>query len=150
MPQSLTKLYLHIVFATKNRVPCLNVNVSNELYRYLGGILNDMECTPVKIGGYRDHIHILCCLSKKITVIKLLEEIKSSSSKWIKTKGDEFSDFHWQGGYGAFTVSSKSVDRVKLYIENQEKHHTKKSFKAEYIGLLDSNDTVYDERYVWD
>ena len=150
MPQSLTKLYLHIVFSTKNRVSCLDDSVSTELYKYFGGILNNLECTSIKIGGYYDHIHILCCLSKKITVIKLLEEIKKSSSKWIKTKGSQYHNFHWQDGYGAFTVSPTQIKNTINYIDRQHEHHAKKMFKDEYIELLKENDIEYDERYFLD
>lgn len=89
-------------------------------------------------------------MSKKITTIKLLEEIKKTSSKWIKTKGEEFSKFHWQDGYGAFTVSPSGVDNIKLYIEYQEEHHGHKKFKDEYIELLKINNADYDEKYLWD
>jgi putative transposase len=150
MPQSLTKLYLHIVFSTRNRAPCLEDSINVELYSYFGGILNNIECLPIKIGGYHDHIHILCRMSKKITVVKLLEEIKKSSSKWIKTKGEEFSDFHWQDGYGAFTVSPSHVDTIIKYIEHQYEHHKKMVFRDEYIELLNENDADYDERYFLD
>ncbi len=149
MSQSLTQLYLHIVFSTKNHVPLIKPSVRNELYSYIGGVLKNIQCLPIKIGGTDDHIHILCCLSKQITVIKLLEEIKKSSSKWIKTKGEAFSEFRWQDGYGAFTVSPSIVDTVKLYIENQEAHHSKKEFRDEYLELLKTNNVDYDERYLW-
>ena len=95
-------------------------------------------------------MHILCCLSKKITVIKLLEEIKKSSSKWIKTKGSKFAHFHWQDGYGAFTVSPKQIKNTITYIERQHEHHDKKVFKDEYIELLKENDVDFDERYFLD
>jgi REP element-mobilizing transposase RayT len=149
MSQSITQLYLHIVFSTKNHVPFLGTQIRSELFKYIGGILNNLECTSIKIGGVDDHIHILCRLSKKIAVVSLLEEIKKSSSKWIKTKGNEFRDFHWQDGYGAFTVSPAGVDNVSLYIENQEEHHSKKKFRDEYLELLKSNNADYDERYLW-
>ena len=150
MSQSLTQLYLHIVFSTKNHVPFLKPFIRKELYNYFGGILNNVECSPIKIGGIDDHVHILCHLSKKMTTIKLLEEIKKSSSKWIKSKGEEFEKFHWQDGYGAFTVSPSGVDNISLYIDNQEEHHSHKRFKDEYIALLKINNTNYDERYLWD
>jgi putative transposase len=150
MSQSLTKLYLHIIFSTKNRVSCLEDSISPELFKYFGGILNNIECTPIKIGGYLDHVHILCCLSKKVTVIKLLEEIKKSSSKWIKTKGEEFAKFHWQDGYGAFTVSPYQVNSLINYIERQHEHHDKKAFRDEYVELLKNNNVEYDERYFLD
>jgi REP element-mobilizing transposase RayT len=150
MPQSLAQLYLHIVFSTKNHVPFIKHSIRKELFDYIGGILNNIECHPIKIGGVDDHIHILCRLSKKITIIKLLEEIKTSSSKWIKTKGEEYAKFHWQDGYGAFTISPSAVDNIMLYIENQEEHHGHKEFKEEFIELLKSNNTDYDEQYLWD
>ena len=150
MSQSLTKLYVHIVFSTKNHVAFINEDIASELYSYIGGILNNIECPPIKIGGYHDHIHILCCLSKKITLIKLLQEIKQSSSKWMKTKGGKLKDFFWQDGYGAFTVSSYHTEKIISYIENQPEHHRKISFKEEYIGFLDEYGIDYDPRYVWD
>jgi putative transposase len=105
---------------------------------------------PIKVGGYTDHIHVLCMLSKKIALIKLVEEIKSHSSKWIKTKGPDYSDFYWQNGYGAFSVKPDDVDRVATYIANQKEHHSKKSFQDEYKTLLKRYQVEYDERYVWE
>jgi putative transposase len=150
MPQSLTKLYVHIVFSTKNRIPLITDELAPELYSYLGGTLNQLECTPIRINGHLDHIHILCCLSKKITVIKLLQEIKQSSSKWAKTKGIQYKNFYWQDGYGAFTVSAGNITRIVRYVENQKEHHRKKTFQKEYIGLLEKYGVEYDIRYVWD
>jgi len=150
MSQSLTKLYVHIVFSTKNHVAFIDENIASELYSYIGGILNKLECPPIKIGGYHDHIHILCCLSKKITLIKLLQEIKQSSSKWMKTKGGKLQNFFWQDGYGAFTVSPFHTENIISYIENQPEHHRKISFKDEYIEFLDECGIDYDLRYVWD
>jgi REP element-mobilizing transposase RayT len=150
MPQSLTKLYVHIVFGTKHREPIIDKNIESELHNYLGGIVKVLDCVPIKIGGYFDHIHILCRLSKKITIIKLLEEIKASSSKWAKTKGNKYSNFYWQDGYGAFTVSPYEVGKISRYIENQHEHHRKKTFKEEYLEFLKKNEAEYDERYLWD
>lgn len=150
MPQSLTQLYLHIVFSTKNRQPSIKDSLSKELYGYIGGILNNIDCLPIKIGGYQDHIHILCRISKKITVVKLIETIKTSSSKWVKTKGDEYMNFYWQDGYGAFTVSPFDVERVKMYIENQNENHQKKTFKEEYLKFLIDNHIDFNEKYLWD
>ncbi|MFH1005086.1 MAG: IS200/IS605 family transposase [Bacteroidota bacterium] len=150
MAQSLTKVYIHQVFSTKHRQHILHPNIQPELYSYLGGICNNMECYPVKIGGYTDHVHILCLLSKKITIIKLLEEEKRSSSKWIKTKGEQFSNFHWQDGYGAFLVNPAEISIVSKYIENQAEHHKKASFQDEFRKFLKEYRVDYDERYVWD
>lgn len=150
MGQSLVKNYVHIVFSTKYRQPLILESVEAELYNYLGGICKALECWPVKIGGYYDHIHILCLLSKKIALMKLLEELKSHSSKWIKTKDDKLKHFYWQDGYGAFSVNPSQVDIVSRYIENQKAHHAKKSFQNELQSFFKKYNVEYDERYVWD
>jgi REP element-mobilizing transposase RayT len=128
MGQSLVKNYLHIVFSTKHRQHLIHPPVEAELHSYLGGICKALECPPIKVGGHTDHIHILCMLSKKITLIKLMEEVKAHSSKWIKTKSPEYANFYWQDGYGAFSVNPSEIDRVIAYIANQHEHHTKKTF----------------------
>ncbi len=150
MGQSLVKNYLHIVFSTKYRQPLIDDKVEVELYAYLGGLCKKLECYPVKIGGYTDHIHILCMLSKKIALMKLLEEVKSHSSKWIKTKGIEYQNFYWQDGYGAFSVNPAELDVVIYYIKNQKSHHRSNSFQDEYRSILKKYDVDYDEKYVWD
>ncbi len=150
MGQSLVKNYLHIIFSTKLRAPLILESIENELYSYIGGICKQLECYPVKIGGYIDHIHILCMLSKKIPLMKLLEEIKAHSSKWIKTKDDTLKKFYWQNGYGAFSVNPYEVDKVIAYIENQKEHHRKKTFQEEYRAFLKKYNVEFDEKYVWD
>lgn len=125
-------------------------SVENELHAYLGGICKKLECPVLKVGGYTDHIHILCMLSKKIPLMKLLEEVKSSSSKWMKTKGKEYAHFYWQDGYGAFSVNPAEVNVVVRYIANQKEHHGKKTFQDEYRAFLEKYNVEYDERYVWD
>jgi REP element-mobilizing transposase RayT len=124
--------------------------IEEELFKYIGGICKNLECNPIKVGGYRDHIHILCVLSRKIALMKLLEEIKSHSSKWIKTKGDQYKNFYWQRGYGSFSVNPAEIDVVVRYIENQAEHHKKKTFQDEYIAFLKKYNAEYDERYLWD
>lgn len=150
MGQSLVKNYIHIVFSTKHRQPLIHPPVEEELHAYLGEVCNQLECQVIKIGGYTDHVHVLCRLSKKIALMKLVEEIKSHSSKWIKTKGKGYEDFYWQDGYGTFSVNPAEVDRVIRYIANQHEHHSNKEFKEEYRSILKKHDVEYDERYVWD
>lgn len=150
MGQSLVKNYLHIIFSTKYRQPLISETIENELYSYLGGICKRLECPPIKIGGYYDHVHILCLLSKKIALMKLLEEVKSHSSKWIKPKDESLKNFYWQDGYGAFSVNPAEVDVVIKYISNQKKHHSKTTFQDEYRIFLKEYQVEYDERYVWD
>jgi putative transposase len=150
MGQSLVKNYLHIVFSTKYRQPLITPSVESELHSYLGGICKNLECYPVIVGGYTDHIHILCMLSKKIALVKFMEELKSHSSKWIKTKDEKFKNFYWQDGYGAFSVNSADINIVKNYIEKQHEHHQRKTFQDEYRGFLAKYEVDYDERYVWE
>ncbi len=150
MPQSLTNVYVHIVFSTKYRDPIIGDEVKDELYAYLGGICRQLDCNPIKVGGYYDHIHILCTLSKKIALMKLLEEVKKSSSKWMKTKGSVYHNFYWQDGYGAFSVNPKQVGVVTRYIENQYEHHSQITFQDECRGIYETYGIAYDERYVWD
>jgi len=150
MGQSLVKNYLHIVYSTKYRQPLIKEEIEDELYSYLGGICKKLECAPIKVGGYIDHVHILCMLSKNIALVKLLEELKSHSSKWIKTKGAEYKNFYWQNGYGAFSINPSEVDIVTQYIANQKEHHKVKSFQQEYKLFLKKYEVEYDERYVWD
>jgi putative transposase len=105
MGQSLAKNYIHIVFSTKHRAPLIDPSIENDLYRYMSGICTKLGCEPIIIGGYTDHVHVLCRLSKKVALMKLLEELKGHSSKYMKTKGPEYFNFYWQDGYGAFSVS---------------------------------------------
>ena len=150
MGQSLVKNYLDLVSSTKHRQPLIYAPVEEELHRYLGGICNQLECQVIQVGGYTDHIHILCMLSKKIALVKLMEELKSHSSKWIKTKGEQYENFYWQDGYGAFSVNPSEADTVINYIANQHNHHKQKTFQDEYRAFLNKYEVAYDERYVWD
>jgi REP element-mobilizing transposase RayT len=150
MPQSLVKNYIHITFSTKNRFPFIDENIEEELFKYLGGICKNLECNPIIVGGSKDHVHILCLLSRKIALMDLIEEVKSHSSKWIKTKGNAYQKFYWQSGYGGFSVHPDQLHDVKEYIINQRKHHEKTSFKDEYRRFLKEYEILYDEKYVWD
>ena len=150
MPQSLVKNYLHITFSTKNRYLFIDEHIKDELFSYLGGICKNLECNPIIVGGHKNHVHILCLLSRKIALMKLIEEVKTYSSKWIKTKGQKYQKFYWQNGYGGFSINESQVDYVKAYILKQEEHHKKISFKDEYRNFLKEYDIEYDERYVWD
>lgn len=150
MGQSLVKNYLHIVFSTKYRQPFITEEIESELFSYIGGICNRLECQTVIVGGFKDHIHILCFLSKKIALMKLMEEVKGHSSKWIKTKGNAFTNFYWQNGYGAFSVKPKEVDYLINYIRYQREHHSGQNFQDEYRVFLEENEMEFDEQYLWD
>ena len=149
MSQSLSKLYTHIVFHTKHNQDLIKADVENELFAYLGGILKSNKCVPIVINGIENHLHILCILSKNIALADLLEELKRKSSRWLKTKGAHYTDFAWQGGYGAFSVSQGKVDVVKRYIENQKEHHKTETIKDEYIRFLTEYEIDYNKDYLW-
>ena len=151
MPQSLANVLIHIIFSTKNRYPFLSDKlVRSEMHAYLGGACKNLDCPVLIIGGVSEHIHILCKLSRNISMAKLIGDIKRTSSRWIKAKGEMLTKFAWQNGYGVFSVGKSEVDRVKLYILNQEEHHRKKGFQDEYRLFLKEYNVEYDERYVWD
>jgi REP element-mobilizing transposase RayT len=125
-------------------------DIKSTLFEYLGGICKGLECNPIKVGGHHDHVHVLCLLSKKISQVKLLEELKKQSSKWIKTKGQQYIDFYWQDGYGIFSVNPSEIEIVLQYIENQEEHHNKKTFQDEFRAFLNKYKIEFNERYIWD
>lgn len=150
MSQSLYQIYIHIIFSTKYREPNIDEGIENELHAYIGGTCKELECAPIKVGGYYDHIHILCKLSKKIALMKLLEEVKKNSSKWIKTKHEKYINFYWQDGYAAFSVNPKGVDKVINYIACQKEHHGKRSYQDECRLFFKKYKVDFDERYVWD
>jgi REP element-mobilizing transposase RayT len=151
MPQSLAKVLIHVVFSTKNRTPWLtNREIRKELHRYMMGTLQSLECRPSALDGVEDHVHILCQLSRKIAIMDLIEEVKTSSSKWIKTKGASYLDFHWQAGYGVFSVSESRRSDVIRYIQTQEEHHRRMTFQDEYRALCARHGIEIDEQYVWD
>ena len=150
MPQSLTKVYVHLTFSTKKRYPFIDNSIKNELWEYLGGICRGLECNPIQIGGYNDHIHICCLLSKKISQVELVLKVKKNSSKWIKTKGNRYATFYWQEGYGLFSVNPSELDIVVQYIKNQDEHHRKRSFQEELLAFLNKYNVEYDERFLWD
>ena len=150
MAQSLSQVYVHITFSTKNRYPFIDNAIEHELWAYIGGICKTLDCNPIRIGGHNDHIHICCQLSKKITQTKLLEEVKKESSKWIKTKGMRYQKFFWQDGYGVFSVNPTELGKVVEYIENQFEHHRTRTFQEELLAFLKKYKVKYDERYLWD
>ncbi len=150
MVKSMSAIYVHLIFCTKQRRPILNPGIMKDLYSYIGGICRNLECPMMAISGVRDHLHILCSMSRTISASTLVEGIKKSSSKWIKNKGQEYSDFQWQAGYGAFSIGQSGVSSLRAYIEKQEEHHKRQTFQDEYRAFLRKYKIEFDERYVWD
>jgi putative transposase len=150
MPQSLSSILIHLIFSTKNRELFLTPEIDTELYPYMASIFKAMKSPALIINGTSDHVHTLLSLSRVITIADLVEEVKTESSKWLKTKGREFKNFHWQNGYGAFSIGQSQVPAVKRYIARQKEHHRRITFQDEYRKFLKLYRVDYDERYVWD
>jgi putative transposase len=149
MPQSLAKVYVHIVFSTKHGQTFIKKEeIRKELHSYIIGVLSKKGSYTCEIYANPDHIHILCTLPRTITIAEMVSKAKTSSSKWIKLKG--IPGFGWQDGYGIFSVSASAVDSVKKYILNQPQHHSKTIFKDEMRNYFREYEIDYDERYVWD
>jgi REP element-mobilizing transposase RayT len=150
MGQSLVQIYLHLVYSTKNRLPFLkSADDRTRLYAYLAGIHKNHDSPALIIGGVDDHVHVLCRFGKTKDVSDLIRETKKESSSWIKAELS-IPDFHWQGGYGAFSISPTHVPALTKYIETQEEHHRKVTFKDEFRKLCKKYSLDIDERYVWD
>ena len=150
MPQSLARLHVHLVFSTKNREPIITDTVRGSLHAYMATVLQNLNCHPVLINSVEDHIHLLFELARTVSVSQAVEDVKKSSSKWVKEQGSQFRNFAWQAGYGVFAVSESNVEVVREYIANQREHHRKKTFQDEYRQFLERHRIAFDERYVWD
>ncbi len=151
MSQSLSAVYVHLVFLTKNRHAFLrNSTTHSELHAYLGGISKTLECSPIQVGGIEDHVHVLARLGRTITQADWVKELKRVSNLWLKERGPDFAEFEWQGGYANFSVSQSNLETVAEYIREQEGHHAKVSFQDERRALLHKHNLEFDERYVWD
>jgi putative transposase len=150
MPQSLAKIILHIIFSTKDRKPLIFKEYRDEMHAYIGTVCKSLKSIPIIVGGTEDHVHIAATFPRTITVCDLLEEIKRSSSRWFKNKDTRLRQFSWQCGYGVFSISQSHKGRLVRYIENQEEHHRKKTFKGELRELLKSYEVEYDEGLIWE
>ena len=150
MPQSLATIRVHLVFSTKNRRDLITPNIEPELYPYMAEIFKSMDSPAICIGGTANHLHTLFSLSKNYALAKVVEEIKTGSSKWIKTKGTEFRGFYWQTGYAAFSIGKSGEEALIRYIRNQKRHHQRRDFKAELTDLLEKYEVLYQEEYLWD
>jgi len=149
MAQTLVTLMVHVIFSTKNREPFITPEIEPELFAYMGGILKNHESRLMDAGGTADHVHLLISQSKNVALSSLMKDVKKDSSSWIKRKGNAFRNFHWQDGYGAFSVGQTEIPELKKYIASQKEHHCKRTFQEELITFLDEYGIAYDERYLW-
>ena len=150
MPQSLSKVIVHIVFSTKEREPWLDENVRARTHAYLATVCRDLGAELAHVGGVADHVHIVTMLPRTLSQAQLIEHIKKTSSKWIKTVDIRYRAFSWQRGYGAFSVSPSQLRMVVQYVESQPEHHRTCTFQEEYRKILRKHGVDFDERYVWD
>lgn len=151
MPQSLSAVYVHLVFSTKERRAFLRDKALRDArHAWMGGVSKQLDCAPVRIGGVEDHVHALARLGRSISQADWVKELKRVSNLWLKDQGRELSDFQWQAGYAAFSVSQSKLAEVAAYIENQEAHHRKQTFQDELREFFRRHEIEFDERYVWD
>lgn len=150
MSQSLVKTLIHLVYSTKHRQPTIPKEFQQDLYAYQAGIFKQWDSPALIIDGTEDHVHALFSLSKNHALKTIVEEVKKSSSKWMKAEGPKNPEFYWQSGYAGFSVSQSNAPQVKTYVKNQEEHHRKMTFQDELRQLFRRHGVEFDERYVWD
>ena len=148
MSQSLSHVIVHIIFSTKDRADSIPPTLEPKLHAYIAGIIRNHESEAFRVGGTSNHVHIACTLPKTISQSDFLKTIKTESTKWLKHQGIE--EFHWQRGYGIFSVSSSQCDTVIEYISNQYEHHKKATFQEEFKAFLIKYNVKYNEEYLWD
>lgn len=150
MPQSLSKVIVHIIFSTKDREPWLDRAVRPRMHAYLATICRDLNAEAFLVGGVSDHVHLVATLPRTLSQADLIEDVKKTSSKWIKALGPDYRGFAWQRGYGAFSVSPSQLRDVLKYVETQEEHHRTRTFQEEYLEFLGKHGIQFEERFVWD
>ena len=150
MPNTYSQIYIQIVFTVKGRENLIHTSFKDELYKYICGIVNGNKQKVYAINGMPDHIHILASIKPDISLSDLVRDIKANSSKWLNAKNFVKGKFQWQEGFGAFSYSKSQLDTVIRYIENQEAHHSKKTFKEEYLQFLNEFNIEYDQRYLFE
>ena len=150
MANTYSQIYIQVVFSVKGRQSLILSNWKDELHKYICGIVSGKKQKVLAIGGFADHIHNLISINPSVSISDLVKDIKANSSRWINERSFVKGKFQWQEGFGAFSYSFKEIDRVVKYINNQEKHHQKKTFKDEYLEFLDNFKVEFDEKYVFE
>ena len=143
-------LLVHFVWSTVGREPWIGRDWEDNLFGYIGGIVNNKNARLMCAGGMHDHIHLYASLPSTITIADFVSVVKSNSSRWVHESFPKLRAFAWQEGYGAFSVSKSKEKNLIAYIGNQQHHHRKRSFKEEYLEFLAKYEVEYDERYLWD
>jgi REP element-mobilizing transposase RayT len=149
-PGSFSQIYIHVVITVKNRECLLGKHIRSDVFKIMGGILNEQGHKPILINGVEDHAHIFFGFNPKCSISDTVKELKRRTTLFINTKGLIRGKFNWQNGYGAFSYSRSHIGRVHNYIARQEEHHARKSFREEYIEFLSKYDIEFDKRYLFD
>ena len=150
MPQSLSLVIVHVIFSTKDRHPTLDATLRPKLHTYLATVARNTGCECHRAGGVADHVHLALRLARTVTIADLVGELKTASSKWVKTQAPALADFAWQRGYACFSVGPTDLPALEAYIDDQEKHHQARTFQEEFRTFLKKYGVKYDEAYVWD
>lgn len=151
MAHTIHCIYIHAVFSTRNREPFFDDETLLVACRYMAGILSNLRCPPIELGGHRDHIHLLFSLPPAQNLSNVMQQVKGSSSIWLANQGGRLKNFTWQDGYAAFSVSASRLEAAKRYIARQAEHHQRKTFEEEYQGFIASSgvEVEVDERFVY-
>lgn len=149
-PGTFTQLYIQMVFAVDFRKALLTKEIRPQVFKYIGGIINDLGHKTIIVNGVSDHVHAFIGLNPKVSISDTIHDIKRSSSLFINDNQLSKFHFNWQPGYGAFSYSKSHIDNVYKYIQNQEQHHKNEKFKIEYIKYLKKFEVEYNERYLFE
>ncbi len=149
MTHTYYQLLYHLVWSTKERRRLITTDLQNRLYKYMGGIFRSLKCFPILFGGMPDHVHLCVEIPPRYAPADIVRKVKISSSKCVHQNFPMHTDFEWQEGYGAFSVSPSYREAVLQYIRNQEIHHKKRDFREEFLWLLQNHAVKYDEKYLW-
>lgn len=150
MPRSVSLILVHLIFSTKDRQPALGDDIRPALFAYLATVIRNSGCECYRVGGVADHVHLAVRMGKEQTIAKLIEQVKSSSSKWLKTQSPGLRRFAWQRGYGAFSVGPTDIQALLRYIDEQEVHHRKHSFQDEFVAFLRKYGIDSEDAHLWD
>ena len=149
MAHTATNVLVHFIFSTHHRAPLINSEIQTDLHAYLGGIIREIDGVALRINGMADHVHLLVRMPSARSIADVARLIKTNSSRWVHERWPKFKNFAWQPGYGPFSVSESGIDAVRVYIEKQQQHHTKRSFQEEFVVFLKKNHIAVDEKYLW-
>lgn len=150
MPQSLAKIYIHLVFSTKNRHSFLPRDPFGDLHKYARGIFQDLKCHLLEMNNVVDHVHMIFDLHRTVDIAEVVMHVKKGTSRWLKEQSHQFDKFSWQDGYGAFSLGQSQLPAAIEYLCAQQERHRRVSFQDEFRSLLEAYEIDFDERYVWD